>query len=105
MEQCRLGGGLHKTASRKYQEQSLGVVPIHPFVDECLKQVEKEGEDRVFRVMENRLINFLAISRGSGRMPKKVGLEDFHFHDSRHYFNQQPRLAQNDYFRIMAISG
>ena len=36
---------------------------------------------------------------------KKAGLEDFHFHDSRHCSINNLRLAQNDYFRIMAISG
>ena len=36
---------------------------------------------------------------------EKTGLEDFHFHDSRHCSINNLRLAQNDYFRIMAISG
>ena len=83
------------------------VVPIHPFVEECLKQVEKkDGEDRVF------LSNGKPINQFSGNFQrqwknatKKVGLEDFHFHDSRHCSINNLRLAQNDYFRIMAISG
>ena len=83
------------------------IVPIHPFVEECLKQVEKkDGEDRVF------LSNGKPINQFSGNFQrqwkdatKKAGLEDFHFHDSRHCSINNLRLAQNDYFRIMAISG
>ncbi len=35
----------------------------------------------------------------------KVGLKDFTFHDLRHCAINDLRLASNDYFKIMAVSG
>ena len=35
----------------------------------------------------------------------KAGLQDFTFHDLRHCATNDLRLAGNDYFKIMAISG
>ena len=83
------------------------IVPIHPFVKECLKQVEKkDGEDRVFLSNGKRINQFSGnFQRQWKGATKKAGLEDFHFHDSRHCSINNLRLAQNDYFRIMAISG
>ena len=108
MEQCRLGEeGFIRLPAENTKNNLSRVVPIHPFVEECLKQVEKkDGEDRVF------LSNGKPINQFSGNFQrqwkdatKKAGLEDFHFHDSRHCSINNLRLAQNDYFRIMAISG
>ncbi len=36
---------------------------------------------------------------------KRAGLDDFTFHDLRHCALNNLRLAGNDFFRIMAISG
>jgi len=36
---------------------------------------------------------------------KQAGLDDFNYHDLRHCAVNNLRLAGNDYFRIMAMSG
>ena len=50
-------------------------------------------------------IPFDEIKRSFGTAFRKAGLEDFTFHDLRHCALNNLRLAGNDYFRIMAISG
>ena len=82
-------------------------IPIHPFVLECFKNIEKkQGVDRVFLSNGKPIKTYHGkFQREWKRAVEKIGLEDFHFHDSRHCSINNLRLAQNDYFRIMAISG
>lgn len=82
-------------------------VPIHPFVLECLNKIErKEGIDRVF-LSNGKPINTYSghFQRQWKKATERAGIEDFNFHDSRHCSINNLRLAKNDYFRIMAISG
>ena len=110
-EICQLKGKDIEEGCIKIEEGKTNAssrkIPIHPFVLDCLKSIEKkQGIDRVF------LSNGKPIKTYHGKFQRewkkaieKIGLDDFHFHDSRHCSINNLRLAQNDYFRIMAISG
>ncbi|MGD0230112.1 MAG: tyrosine-type recombinase/integrase [Syntrophorhabdales bacterium] len=78
-------------------------VPIHPVVLEILKALPRPlHTDRVFLY---RGKPFGEIKRSFKAACKRAGIEDFVVHDLRHCALNNLRLAGNDYFRIMALSG
>jgi integrase len=78
-------------------------IPLHPRVRAML-DMQPRGlhTDRVF--LRNGK-PFEEIKRSFGTAWRKAELEDFTFHDLRHCALNNLRLAGNDYFRIMAVSG
>jgi integrase len=78
-------------------------IPLHPRI-RALLNMQPRGlhTDRVF--LRNGK-PFDEIKRSFGTACRKAGLEDFTFHDLRHCALNNLRLAGNDYFRIMAVSG
>ncbi len=78
-------------------------VPLHPRVKAILKRLPKAiHTDRVFLYRNNP---FTEIKRAFTSACKHAGIKDFTFHDLRHCALNNMRLAGNDYFRIMAVSG
>jgi integrase len=78
-------------------------VPIPPPVKNMLERLPRGlHTDRVF--LRNGK-PFDEIKRSYKTACRKACIEDFTFHDLRHCALNNLRLAGNDYFRIMAISG
>jgi len=102
-----LDSGFIRLYGTETKNQLSRSVPIHPFVMDCLRQIErKHGVDRVFLSNGKPIKSFNGnFQRQWQKATQRAGLDDFHFHDSRHCSINNLRLAQNDYFRIMAISG
>jgi integrase len=78
-------------------------VPLHPRVWEALSQLPRGiRSSRVF-LWRGKPVNDL--KKAFKAACTKAGLNDFTFHDLRHCAINNLRLAGNDYFKIMAISG
>jgi integrase len=79
------------------------VIPIHPMVKAILAGLPRGlYTDRVF--LQNG-IPFDDFKKSFRSACDKAGILDFTFHDFRHCALNNLRLAGNDYFKIMAISG
>ena len=78
-------------------------IPIHPKVKEVLETLPRGlHTERVFLLQGKPLREFKNVYRSAC---KQAGLEDFTYHDLRHCAINNLRLAGNDYFKIMAMSG
>jgi integrase len=78
-------------------------IPLHPTVRAMLSRLPRGlHTDRVF-LRHGR--PFDDIKRSYRRACTAADLRDFTFHDLRHCAINNLRLAGNDYFKIMAISG
>jgi integrase len=78
-------------------------IPIHPRVREALSRIPKGlHTDRVF-LKDGKPFN--EIKKSFKSACRRAGIEDFTFHDLRHCALNNLRLAGNDYFRIMSLSG
>ncbi len=95
-------GFIRLVAGRTKTDQTRAI-PIHPRILEVLKCLPRAlHTNRVF------LLNgkpFYEIKRAFRTACKVAGIEDFVFHDLRHCALNNLRLAGNDYFKIMALSG
>jgi integrase len=78
-------------------------IPIHPAVQTILESLPRGlHTDRVF-LFDGQPFNEMKLSfKGACR---RAGIRDFTFHDLRHCALNNLRLAGNDYFKIMSISG
>ena len=78
-------------------------VPLHPRVWEAISRLPRGiRSSRVF-LWRGKPVNDL--KKAFKAACTKAGLDDFTFHDLRHCAINNLRLAGNDYFKIMAISG
>ncbi|MGO9566874.1 MAG: tyrosine-type recombinase/integrase [Desulfomonilaceae bacterium] len=78
-------------------------VPLHPRVWEALSHLPRGiRSSRVF-LWRGKPVN--DVKKAFKAACTKAGLNDFTFHDLRHCAINNLRLAGNDYFKIMAISG
>jgi integrase len=78
-------------------------IPIHPALKELFKALPRAlNSNRVFLADG---IPVDSIKTAFNAACRRAGIEDFCFHDLRHCALNNLRLAGNDYFRIMAISG
>jgi integrase len=78
-------------------------IPIHPRVMSLLSSLPRTPNiERVFLHEGEPIREFKNAYRAAC---KRAGLDDFTFHDLRHCAVNNLRLAGNDFFRIMAISG
>jgi integrase len=92
----RLGGSRTKNKCARS-------IPIHPKVKEVLETLPRGlHTERVFLFQGKPLQEFKNAYRSAC---KQAGLEDFTYHDLRHCAINNLRLAGNDYFKIMAMSG
>jgi integrase len=92
----RLPPGMTKTDQAR-------VIPIHPAVKAMLAVLPRGlHTDRVF--LRNG-VPFDDFKKSFRSACNKAGISDFTFHDLRHCALNNLRLAGNDYFKIMALSG
>jgi len=78
-------------------------IPLHPKVLAELHRLQKgSNADRVF-LRKGKPLN--EIKKSFRSACDRAGLVDFTFHDLRHCAINALRLAGNDYFKIMAMSG
>ncbi len=78
-------------------------VPLHPRVSEALSRLPRGiRSSRVF-LWKGKPVN--DVKKAFKAACTRAGLNDFTFHDLRHCAINNLRLAGNDYFKIMAISG
>lgn len=78
-------------------------IPIHPEVRATLEKIPRPlHTDRVF-LRDGK--PFDSIKRSFKTACRNAGIENFTFHDLRHCALNNLRLAGNDFFEIMALSG
>ena len=82
-------------------------IPIHPRVLEMLQSLEMNKEEKHVFLKNGKPIKIFSgnFKRLWDLAVKKSGLGDFTFHDLRHCAINNLRLAGNDHFTIMSISG
>ena len=82
-------------------------IPIHPIVQSMLNGLPRGlHTNRVFLSRGKPVQNFAGnYKRQWDKAVKMAGLGDFTFHDLRHCAINNLRLAENDHFTIMTISG
>ncbi len=78
-------------------------IPLHPRVQKMLARTPRGlHTDRVFLLKGRPFDEFKKAFKNAC---SRANIEDFTFHDLRHCALNNLRLAGNDYFRIMAVSG
>ncbi len=98
-----LKAGFIRLGGPRTKNKCARSIPIHPRVKEILEALPRAlHTDRVFLLRGKPLREFKNAYRSAC---KQAGLEDFTYHDLRHCAVNNLRLAGNDYFKIMAISG
>jgi integrase len=79
------------------------VIPLHPALKTLIASLPRGlHTDRVFLFKGSPLDEFKTAFKTACR---RAGIENFIFHDLRHCALNNLRLAGNDYFKIMAVSG
>jgi integrase len=98
-----LAKGFIRLSADRTKTKVARSIPLHPDVRYLLDKIPRPlHTDRVF-LRRGKPFDFF--EPGFRAACKKAGLEDFTFHDLRHCAINNLRLAGNDFFRIMAISG
>jgi integrase len=92
----RLTGDMTKTSVGRS-------VPLHPTVRKMLELLPRGLHTK--RVFLHKGKPFESMKNSYKNAVSKTGLGDFTFHDLRHCALNNLRLAGNDYFKIMALSG
>jgi len=95
--------GFIRLSAERTKTDSSRNIPISPRLKTMLESLPRGlHTDRVF--LYNG-VPFKEFRHSFKTACQKAGIEDFHFHDFRHVAINNLRLAGNDYFRIMALSG
>ncbi len=98
-----LATGFIRLPPERTKTKKAGAIPIHPRVLEMLKSLPRGlHTDRVFLLDGKPLAG---LKRSYKTACNNAGLADFTFHDLRHCAINNLRLAGNDFFEIMAMSG
>ncbi|MBI5968678.1 MAG: site-specific integrase [Deltaproteobacteria bacterium] len=95
--------GFIRLAPERTKTDQKRVIPIHPKVAESIKKLPRGlHTDRVFLLNG---VSFDEFRNAFKKACQDAGIQDFTFHDLRHCALNNLRLAGNDYFKIMALSG
>ncbi len=98
-----LSAGFIRLGNRDTKTNAGRSVPLHPRVKEVLQKLPRGlHTERVF-LKNGKPFNEFKHAYNTAK--KKAGIEDFTFHDLRHCAINNMRLAGNDFFKIMAVSG
>ncbi len=102
-EEVDLENGFIRLHADRTKTKIARSIPLHPRVKTLLADLPRSQEtDRVF-LRDGKPFN--DFKRAFKTSCTKAGLQEFTFHDLRHCAINNLRLAKNDYFKIMAISG
>ncbi|MDH4120501.1 MAG: site-specific integrase [Deltaproteobacteria bacterium] len=96
--------GIIRLSGARTKNKTGRIVPLHPRLLAIFKELPSRffGE-RVFVLPNGRAFN--NYRKGYSAAVARAGLGDFTFHDLRHCAINNLRLAGNDHFAIMAMSG
>ncbi|MGA2466326.1 MAG: site-specific integrase [Thermodesulfobacteriota bacterium] len=95
--------GFIRLSAKRTKTDSSRNIPIHPEVRMALEALPRGlHTDRVF-LREGK--PFDSVKHSFNTACRNAGIEDFTFHDLRHCALNNLRLAGNDFFQIMALSG
>ncbi len=98
-----LKNGFIRLSADRTKTKTARVIPMHPRVKEMLEALPRAiHTDRVF-LREGK--PFKEFKKSYDSACKLAGLNNWTFHDLRHCAINNLRLAGNDYFKIMAVSG
>jgi len=102
-DEVDLEQGFIRLRSDRTKTRIARSIPLHWRAREALEAVPRsDSSDRVF-LKDGKPFN--DFKRAFRTACNKAGLKDFTFHDLRHCAVNNLRLAKNDYFKIMAVSG
>jgi integrase len=102
-DEVDLKNGFIRLAAGRTKTKAARVIPLHPRAKEMLEGLPRAIQnDRVF-LRDGKPFNEFKHSYDSAC--EAAGLVDFTFHDLRHCALNNLRLAGNDFFKIMAVSG
>jgi integrase len=95
--------GFIRLSAERTKTKSPRNIPIHPEVRITLEALPRGlHTDRVF-LREGKPFN--SIKHSFKTACRNAGIENFTFQDLRHCALNNLRLAENDFFQIMALSG
>lgn len=102
-DEVDLDKGFIRLSASRTKTNAARNIPLHPRLKEILRQLPRGlRTNRVFLLKGKP---FAEIKRSFNKACRDASLNNFTFHDLRHCALNNLRLAGNDYFRIMAISG
>jgi len=102
-QEVDLEKGFIRLSAERTKTDSARAIPIHPKVKVILEKLPRGlHTDRVF-LRYGKPFNEMKNSFQSAC--EEAGIKDFCFHDLRHCALNNLRLAKNDFFQIMAVSG
>jgi integrase len=102
-DEIDLTNGFVRLGADRTKTKVARPIPLHPRVREMLEKLPRGL--RTNRVFLRQGKPFDEFKRAFKTTCKDAGIEDFHFHDLRHCAINSLRMAGNDYFRVMAMSG
>jgi integrase len=102
-DEIDLKTGFIRLAARRTKTNAARSIPLHPYVRAILERLPRGL--RTGRVFLRKGRPFSDTKIAFSGACQRAGIEDFTFHDLRHCALNNLRLAGNDYFRVMAISG
>ena len=95
--------GFIRLAPQRTKTNAGRNIPIHPEVRAALEKIPRPlHTDRVF-LRDGKPFN--SVKHSFKTACRNAGIENFTFHDLRHCALNNLRLAGNDFFQIMAVSG
>lgn len=95
--------GFIRLSAERTKTAAARNIPIHPEVRASLEKIPRPlHTDRVF-LRDGK--PFDSVKRSYKTACRNAGIENFTFHDLRHCALNNLRLAGNDFFQIMALSG
>ncbi len=102
-EEVDLKKGFIRLAAERTKTSVGRSIPLHPQVKSMLEDLPRGLKTN--RVFLRKGTPFSEIKTAFRSACNRADIKDFTFHDLRHCALNNLRLAGNDYFRIMAISG
>lgn len=102
-DELDLQKGIIRLSGNRTKTKTARTIPLHPRVFKMLKEIPRPAHTQKVFHFEGKALK--DIRSGFEAACRRALIKDFTFHDLRHCAINNLRLAGNDYFKIMAISG